>query len=442
MRELTAATGAAAGAMDRGAGRAPGGDPSGLDSAAAPTRKLLLLFGLLCLAGVGVAIELTRIHVLVHTDPSYHSVCSVSEGLNCEIVALSPYSVFAGIPVSMWGIAGYLGMGLLALWGASARRLHPGWPLGLLLFLAATSVVCASALAFISVTQIDSLCLFCIASYVISGALLVVAIISWRKARAGVVELVRADGKALVARPALFALLAMVGTATPGALLVAVPSYWKVPGWDDLPRLTTGTDNDGHHWVGASDPAVTITEFSDYQCPHCRAAHRNIRLLTAQHPERIRLVHRHLPLDQACHPAVRRPFHTHACLFAEAAECAGRQGRFWEMNDALFAIQGTVITSAVDPVALAARLGLNHSAFRRCLESHATADHIGADVRAAMALRLNGTPSFLVGDRPFLGGIPKEEVERLLTEPRADRIIRPQRRVLGAAGEEIHDRRK
>lgn len=56
-----------------------------------------------------------RIHVFVHTDPSYHSVCAMSDGVNCETVAVSPYSVFAGLPVSVWGIAGYVVLGGLAL---------------------------------------------------------------------------------------------------------------------------------------------------------------------------------------------------------------------------------------------------------------------------------------------------------------------------------------
>ena len=84
---------------------------------------------------------------------------------------------------------------------------------------------------------------------------------------------------------------------TLGVLYGFVPSYWKTPGWSDLPTLASGNDERGHHWIGAADPRLTIVEFSDYECPHCRAAHKAIRVLAARHPEQIRLVHRHLPLD-------------------------------------------------------------------------------------------------------------------------------------------------
>jgi protein-disulfide isomerase/uncharacterized membrane protein len=374
----------------------------------------MVSFALLSLLGIAVAAELTRIHVLVHTDPGYHSVCAMSEGVNCETVAVSPYSAFAGLPVSVWGIVGYLFMGGLALSSLGRRRLHPTWPLGLLFALTAISVATSVLLAYISATRINSLCLFCTGCYAINAGLLVVCVVTWRQSRTGAWELLRSDLKALAARPVVLAVLATAGLGTLGALRAFVPTYWRTHGWSDLPKLATGTDASGHHWIGARHPKLTIVEFSDYECPHCRAAHRAIRLLAAKHPDQVRLVHRHLPLDMACNPGITRPFHARACLFAEAAECAGRQGRFWQMNDALFGVQETTKAAAVDPFELAVRVGLNRLDFKRCLEGHATADRIAADVQEGIARKLRGTPTFLVGERVFLGRISEPQLEHLL----------------------------
>lgn len=378
-----------------------------------PPRRLLRSFLLLCVLGVAVSIELTRIHVFVHTDPSYHSVCALSEGVNCETVAASPYSVFAGLPVSVWGIAGYVVMGVLALWAHGKRRLHAAWPLGILVMLAAFSAVTSAILGFVSATRISSLCLFCMASYAINAGLLALGLVAWRRTRLRWTELLWNDLRALATRPALLAALVFVGAATLVGMRVFVPSYWRTPGWSHLAKLASGEDG-GLHWIGARSPKVTVVELSDYECPHCRAAHEAMRILAAKHPDQIRLVHRHLPLDMACNPGVRRPFHGRACLFAEAAECAGLQGRFWEMNDALFSVQETVKAKDVDPVELAVRIGLNRSDFKRCLESHATAERVAADVREGLARNLKGTPSFLVGERLFMGRIPEEELAQLL----------------------------
>lgn len=386
-------------------------------SFAPPLRRKALVFALLCLLGVVVSVELSRIHVFVHTDPTYHTLCAVSEAVNCETVAASPWAVFAGLPVSLWGVLGYLVMGALALWGWSKRRLHPAWPWGLLLLLSSFSVAVSAILGFISFTRIDSLCLFCMASYAISLALLVVAVLATRAARGQSVGLLGQDVKTAFARPRLMVPLTLAGLGSIVLLQVFVPPYWRTPGWADLPSLTSGSDQHGHHWIGAEKPALTIIEFSDYECPHCRAAHKSIRLIAGKLADQVRLVHRHLPLDMACHPGIDRPFHARACLFAEAAECAGLQGRFWEMNDALFSMQERVKAKDMDPVDLAVRLGLDRRRFKHCLESHEAAPRVQADLRESMERRLDGTPTFIVGEKVFLGRLSEADLAGLLRGP-------------------------
>lgn len=392
------------------------------DSPVDPLRRIAQWFAILCVVGLLVSAELTRIHVFVHTDPSFHSICAVNEGVNCETVAGSPYSVALGLPVSVWGLLGYLVMGLLSLWGASRGRLHGTWPWGILLILSVLSVTVSAILAYISATQIDSLCLFCMASYGINLLLLSLCIFALKRTAATFTSLAVADASALANRRFLTANLALSGVALVGALQVSVPHYWSTSAWSNLPKLDTGTDETGHHWLGGCKPTLTIVEFSDYECPHCRAAHKQIREIAAKYRDEIRLVHRHLPLDQKCHPGLTRPFHEHACFFAEAAECAALQGRFWEMNDALFSTQETAKATDVDPVDLAVRIGLNRSEFKRCLESHQTLPKVSADLRAGLDRRLEGTPSFLIEDRLYVGSVSEAEVLTLLrrhvsTEP-------------------------
>ena len=377
-------------------------------------KKSGIAFGVLCLLGLGVSAELTRIHWLVHTDPSYHSVCALSEGVNCETVALSPYSVFAGLPVSVWGMIGYLTMGGFALWSLFSRHRSRSW--GILLGLTSVSLLVSIGLAVLSATRIDSFCLFCMASYGINALLFGMCIAVVRRLERPIPHLLMRDLRVLWSRPVVAASLLAVGTAGFATLQIAMPAYWRTLGWDDLPALETGVDEQGHHYVGAESPKVTIEEFSDYECPHCRHAHKSVRVLVGKHSEDVRLVHRHLPLDQACHPKLKRPFHKRACLFAQAAECAGKQNRFFEMNDALFAIQDTVKTEDVDLVDLAVRIGLKRSEFKSCLETGATMDRVASDVQEALKRSLRGTPSFFIGDKLFVGRISEKVLESLIKE--------------------------
>jgi len=78
--------------------------------------KMIIMTSLLLL-GLGLSSWLTYLHVRVYSDPTYESVCALSERVNCETVAMSEYSIFLGLPVSVWGILAYLGMIAFAVLG-------------------------------------------------------------------------------------------------------------------------------------------------------------------------------------------------------------------------------------------------------------------------------------------------------------------------------------
>ena len=71
-------------------------------------RSVFVIFLLVCVAGMAISIELTRVHYFTHTDPAYQSICSLNEKINCKTVARSPFSVFANLPGGVWGFLGYV----------------------------------------------------------------------------------------------------------------------------------------------------------------------------------------------------------------------------------------------------------------------------------------------------------------------------------------------
>ena len=375
-------------------------------------RVLLILILLLAVAGVGVAIELTRIHYFTHTDPSYHSVCAVNDKINCETVAQSPYSVFLGVPISVWGIMAYTVISVLTLWSLLGVRLHRTWPRGILVFLFAAAFAASALLAYISFFRIDSMCLFCMTLYGINTILFSLGIALAVRTGRSPFKMLGEDLRALVSRPVVLLVLLVLAGGVGGGTKVLLPNYWEHIGWAELPELPNGVDKDGHHWIGAKDALVTVTEFSDYECPFCRRAHRNARGITVEFPDKVRLVHRQMPLDKACNRSVKRDFHRRACEFALAAECAGLQGKFWEMNDALFSIQDTVHAAAVDLDEIAVQLGLDRPAFARCVEKKETMGRLKKDMKDADRRKIQGTPTFFINSQPYEGGFQKSVLQR------------------------------
>ncbi len=144
--------------------------------------------------------------------------------------------------------------------------------------------------------------------------------------------------------------------------------------------------------------AITIVEFSDFECPYCREAHPILGRIVRQFEGRARMVFKHYPL----------PMHEHATLAAIAANAAGRQGKFWEMHDMLFEHQDALERSNLERYAADLRLDLTR--FRADLDDEAMAASVQADREAGRAAGVRGTPSIYVNGRKF-----EEPLENLPT---------------------------
>ena len=364
-------------------------------------------FVVLCVLGACLSVELLRLHVKVYTDPAYHALCAVNEQFNCETVAVSPYAVFAGLPVALWGIVGYLFMGGLCLWGLTRRKQPPDtWPLGFLFWLSLVSVLVSAVLFFISHREIHSLCLLCMATYVINGLLFGLTILELRRLKSGPLKTLGMDTKAVSGRRLASSLYLASFMAVLGIAWVTLPAYWEVNITTGPGGLLVGKTAEGFDWIGARQPVLEITEFSDYQCPYCSRGHHKVRSLVSQHPDQIRLVHRNYPLKR----------HRYSFVYAVMAHCAGEQKRFWEANDYLYANGRR--KNPVTAEELADAIGIDPEALRACMASEDAKSAVLKDVAAGHELKLRGTPTYVIGDQTYPGSIPEKVIEESLgTKP-------------------------
>ncbi len=154
------------------------------------------------------------------------------------------------------------------------------------------------------------------------------------------------------------------------------------------------------HMTGKKDAKVTVVEFGDFQCPACAAAFPEMKAVMDQfkdNPE-VNFVFRNFPLD-AIHP--------NAQVSAEAAEAAGKQGKFWEMSEILYARQSEWAQSqtAKDVFAkYAEELGLNVDEFKVSVEQRLSSDIISTDAKDGTSVGVNSTPTF------FINGVKQSKV--------------------------------
>ena len=156
---------------------------------------------------------------------------------------------------------------------------------------------------------------------------------------------------------------------------------------------------------GAANAPITIVEFSDFQCPYCVRTVPEIQQLLAIYPDHVRVVYRQLPL---------RSIHPQAQAAAEASLCANDQGKFWEMHDALFALNGKLQDSSYAD--LATKLGLKADDFANCMTEHKHAKTVEADTAAADAVGATGTPYLLVNGRSLNGAASFNDMAMLVED--------------------------
>lgn len=143
--------------------------------------------------------------------------------------------------------------------------------------------------------------------------------------------------------------------------------------------------------IGSDSAKIKLVEFSDFQCPACKAAEPAVKQVLAKYKDNLQFIYRHFPLPQ----------HKNGRASATLAEEAGEQNKFWEMHNLLFETQES--WSIGDPtnffLDLAGRLELNTNQVKKALERKSYDAKINEDVAEGQSLGVNSTPTFFVNGK-------------------------------------------
>jgi predicted DsbA family dithiol-disulfide isomerase len=154
---------------------------------------------------------------------------------------------------------------------------------------------------------------------------------------------------------------------------------------------------------GSRQAPVMIVEFADYECPFCQQMHPLLQRLQDELGGRVAFTFKDFPLSM----------HPHAEKAAEAARCAGEQGKFWDYNDLLFRNPGNLEMTQLREDARA--LNLDATRFDKCLDTNEQASRVGADVSQGQLLGVSATPSFFINGH-FLSGAVGYDALRAIVE--------------------------
>lgn len=183
--------------------------------------------------------------------------------------------------------------------------------------------------------------------------------------------------------------------APSGASSAAAQSAGTAAGEDrQVRRYDIPVDDDPS--LGPAGAAITIIEFSDYECPFCTKWHDEVwPQIQAAYPSQVRLVYRDFPLSS---------IHSNAIPAAEAANCAGEQDKYWEYHGALFSNAYGLGRSSFERYATDLKMDL--TAFNECLDSRRYQKEVEDDYNFAAGLGIRSTPTFFINGIALVGAQP------------------------------------
>lgn len=393
------------------------------------------------LFGIGVSIYMTmhhEVYVYGGAEDQFALVgCAEVEGVSCDVVNTSAWSEIFGVPTFTWAIPTYLAMAWLAVDVIRGRRQN----LWLLLAAGVLSSAFSGFLYYISVVELNNVCLWCMRLYAVNGAVLILSL-------AGMAPLM---GARWPERPTVTILGMASGVfVAAAALSIGVQQGYRstllsdAPSTADLdiaaidvpdnplervdpegrlePRTMQVTTEDGNTaelqiretdaWKGNLDADVVLVEFADLECGFCKRASVELDQLYRAYGDRVLFIFKHYPMDNKCNPGVKSRKHRNACNAAIGAVCAQDQGRFWAFHDLGFKNQHNLKPAAL--IGNAKALDLDLDAWRSCAQSRAAADRVRGNGEDGKALDIHGTPRIFINGKLYRAGASSRQLAKAL----------------------------
>lgn len=367
---------------------------------------------LLTLIAVGLHMYLANKHyALKFGTGGGPSMCNINEKLNCDAVAASSYSSLFGVPIAVFGAAANFILALFLLifrlgWTETREAVgrYSAW-------LTTLIAVASIGMGLVSMTLMSAYCVFCMAAYAISFVNLYLVLSSVP----GTFSAIGEDLQGLVTshKWVLFLFFCI-----PAGAVLTDASIIKSSGFAQLSRIAVDKvaqwktnpsqsldDTKGLVLAGQAATRMTIVEFADFRCPHCRHAYPTLHSFVQSHPD-VKLVFKFYPLDGVCNPALKEQGGDGiSCRLAETVYCAEKVNQSgWKAHNFFFDNQEKMVQISKAEEINAAYCadggsGINCEALSQCIEANETKDAIRAMAEEGKAAGIQGTPAVFVNGK-------------------------------------------
>ncbi len=354
---------------------------------------------------------------------SGQSLCNLSSTWNCDVVSTSTYARFLGFPLALWALVVHL-VFLAAQGTVFFQKNAQGYWAQITVWTSWVILAASVVMAAISITQLNTYCLFCTLAYALSVTNIVFlkwAGLGFRSALAQFPKLI--SNKTTWVLVAIVPMTTFVFNSGLGGEMASkrAQSHWgdMVAAWAAAPEqdfdLTLGLR------LG-SDPEtakITIIEFADFRCPHCKTAAGPLERFVKSRRD-VALIFKPYPLDGTCNlaPAFQGSGDGISCRLAFAVQCSEKlQQNGWAMYDHIFEHQDDYRSyrNVADVEKRLCESGLieNCETFKACLSSDEVRTQVQSMAAEGTQAGIRGTPSFFVNKKALQGGQYPPVLERV-----------------------------
>jgi protein-disulfide isomerase/uncharacterized membrane protein len=380
----------------------------------APKKSFYLVALLSTLLSIGIFLYLNKHHIDLKLGlGGGASVCNVNEKLNCDTAAASSFAELFGVPIALLGAftSGLLLIFMLLIrFGMTADRARTE---RYTFYISSFTVLVSIVMGGISLFILHSACPFCMATYALS---LITWVSLWLAYRPDLKHFGSDIGQVfsgekwvlgtLISVPVLAFLVNNMILDSYGYQEIKRISQDAVNSWNNSPAQSFDLANGLSYQSGSGEAKVTVVEFADFLCPHCKAAAPNLHNFAKNHPD-VKLIFKSFPLDGVCNGAIEHKGDGKRCDLAFATFCSEKLAhKGWDALNYFFDNQESIFSSSLDPVLekFTAASGVDLTQLKACMNSEEMHDQVKKMAAEGEKAQIGGTPAIFLNNKVLNGG--------------------------------------
>jgi protein-disulfide isomerase len=377
----------------------------------------LALIPLISVLGASSGVYLSKHYYDLRAGTAgFKSMCNISSTMNCDAVSASRFAEFMpGLPLASFVAGWFVALILLGLmarvkdWRREAVLVST--------LMSGFASLYSLALIAVMVGVLGKYCLFCLGIDLANFALFAVCL-----------SLLKTTSAESLFRGARWSKIQSNALLVLGTLLVVVvllrPSEENQLNEATKAELQYTINQVLEHApveiktpptaviMGNPNAAITIHEFSDFQCPHCKRGAVIMNQVLSRFEGKVRIVFMPFPLDNACNRLITRPMHPWACDLARSAICSGGEGKFQPVFEKIFEDQEFLTKDS--STAIPAGVGLDATKVKTCMDSEFAKKAVSESIEEGIRLKIDSTPTFFVNGKRVDGALPIEAWDQII----------------------------